>query len=158
MRARVRTSLGGLRRKVERVAFLNVPSFVIHGGVEVIAGTRRVRADIAFGGAFYAIVDGESVGVPLDAAHVPELRRAGVEIKHAVERALTIAHPLEPRLAGIHGTIFTGPPHDSSADLRNVTVFGNGALDLSIQVTDSSVAVGGIWDSPGSLWGTALWQ
>jgi hypothetical protein len=40
----------------------------------------------------------------------------------------------------------------------SVVVIGNGALDLSIQVTDSSVALGGVWDSPASLWDTALWQ
>jgi proline racemase len=118
-------------RKVERVSFVNVPSFVMHGGINVVVGARRVRADIAFGGAFYAIVDGESVGVPLDAAHVPELRRLGAAIIHAADAALTVAHPLEPRLAGIHGTIFTGPPRDPSADLCSVTVFGNGFVDRS---------------------------
>jgi trans-L-3-hydroxyproline dehydratase len=117
--------------RIEHVSFLNVPSFVMHGGLEVALGSRRIRADVAFGGVFYAIVDGESVGVPLDAAHVPELRRLGVEIKSAIDRALTVAHPLEPRLTGIYGTIFTGPPQGISADLRNVTVFANGAVDRS---------------------------
>jgi len=138
------------RRKVDRVAFLNVPSFVMHGGIEVVVGTRRVRADIAFGGAFYAIVDGESVGVPLDAANVPELRRYGIEIRQALERTLTIAHPFEPRIAGVHGTIFTGPPRDSSADLRNVTVFGNGAIDRSASGTGTA-AVMTVIDAMGLL-------
>lgn len=128
-------------RKVARVSFLNVPSFVMHGGLEVALGTRRVRADVAFGGAFYAIVDGESVGVPLDAAHVPELRRFGVEIKSAIDRALTVVHPLEPRLAGIYGTIFTGPPQGGSADLRNVTVFANGAIDRSSSGTGTAAVM-----------------
>src|ERR1043166_2754828 len=66
------------RRRVERVAFQNVPSFVLHGGLDVDLGSRRVRADVAFGGAFYAIVDAESVGLPIDAAHLPELRRVGM--------------------------------------------------------------------------------
>jgi trans-L-3-hydroxyproline dehydratase len=129
------------QRRVERVSFLNVPSFVMHGGIEIAVGSRRVRTDVAFGGAFYAIVDGESVGVPLDASHLPELRRAGVEIKDAVDRALTIAHPLEPRLAGIYGTIFTGPPRDGSADLRNVTVFANGAIDRSASGTGTAAVM-----------------
>jgi proline racemase len=131
----------GPDRKVERVAFLNVPSFVTHGGLEVTLGSRRVRADVAFGGAFYAIVDGESVGVPLDWAHVPELRRFGVEIKSAIDRALTVAHPLEPRLTGICGTIFTGPPQAGSADLRNVTVFANGAIDRSASGTGTAAVM-----------------
>jgi trans-L-3-hydroxyproline dehydratase len=136
--------------KIQSVAFLNVPSFVMHGGLDVALGTRRVRADVAFGGAFYAIVDVESVGVPLDADHVPELRRFGVEIQRVIDRTLTIAHPLEPRLAGIYGTIFTGPPRDPAADLRNVTVFGNGAIDRSASGTGTA-AVMTVIDAMGLL-------
>jgi proline racemase len=134
--------------QVDRVSFVNVPSFVLQGGVDVVLGNRRVRADIAFGGAFYAIVDGESVGVPLDAAHVPDLRRMGAA--RAVDATVTIAHPTAPHLTGIDGTIFTGPPRDSSADLRNVTVFANGAVDRSACGTGTS-AVMAVIDAMGLL-------
>src|SRR5881296_1842463 len=93
---RARAAIGSAR--VESVAFANVPSFVLHGGLVVKLGTRHVRADVAFGGAFYAIVDSESVGLPVDAAHLPELRRAGMEIKEAIESAHDVAHPVEPGL------------------------------------------------------------
>jgi proline racemase len=136
--------------RVERVMFVNVPSFVMRGGVEIALATRRVRADIAFGGAFYAIVDGESVGVPLDGHHIPELRRLGVGIKQAIDRAETIVHPLEPRLTGLDGTIFTGPPHDSSVDLRSVAVFANGAIDRSAGGTGTA-AVMTVIDAMGLL-------
>src|SRR5882724_11356228 len=102
--------------RVESVAFLNVPSFVLHGGLSVKLASRQIRVDVAFGGAFYAIVDSEAVGLPIDIAHLPELRRAGMEIKHAIESVHTVAHPLEPGLRGIYGTIFTGPPSDERAD------------------------------------------
>jgi proline racemase len=84
-------------------------------------GVATDRADVAFGGAFYAIVDSEAVGLPIDAAHLPELRRVGMEIKDAIESVHEITHPLERGLHGIYGTIFTGPPSDEGADLRNVT-------------------------------------
>ena len=87
--------------------------------------------DVAFGGAFYAIVDSESVGVPIVAEHLQDLRRVGMEIKHAVESAVKVAHPLEPQLHGIYGTIFTGQPSDESADLRNVTIFADAEVDRS---------------------------
>jgi proline racemase len=117
--------------RVHSVAFTNVPSFVLHAGIAVKLASRQVRADIAFGGAFYAIVDSEAVGLPIDRAHLPELRRVGMEIKHAIESVRTIAHPLEPGLAGIYGTIFTGPPSDERADLRNVTIFADAEVDRS---------------------------
>jgi proline racemase len=116
---------------VKSVRFRNVPSFVLHAAVPVMVGNREVRADVAYGGAFYAIVDSEAVGIPVVPERLPELRKAGMEIKHAIERALKIEHPLEPQLRGIYGTIFTGPPSDESADLRNVTIFADAEVDRS---------------------------
>jgi proline racemase len=130
---RARATLGSDRSRirVEKVSFFNVPSFVLHGGLAVKVGPRLIRADVAFGGAFYAIVDCEAVGLPIDGDHVAELRRTGMEIKRVVEAACTVAHPLDPKLRGLYGTIFTGPPNDSRADLRNVTVYAHAAVDRS---------------------------
>ena len=146
IRARARLSA----RRVTSVSFVNVPSFVLHGGLAVKIGTRQIRADVAFGGAFYAIVDSETVGLPIDVAHLPELRRVGMEIKHAIEAAQTIAHPLEPGLQGIYGTIFTGPPNDPQADLRNVTIFADAEVDRSPCGTGTA-AVMAVIDAMGLL-------
>ena len=127
IRLRARTA-GGL---VTSVSFRNVPSFVLHPALPVRIGTREIRADVAFGGAFYAIVDSESVGIPIRPERLPDLRRVGMEIKHAVEKAVTVQHPQEPGLHGIYGTIFTGPPSDDRADLRNVTIFADAEVDRS---------------------------
>jgi proline racemase len=155
IRARAKLRTGGSGGsggsvRVEHVAFLNVPSFVLHGGLTVKLGSRQVRADVAFGGAFYAIVDCEAVGLPIDVPHLPELRRVGMEIKHAIEKALPIAHPLEPGLTGIYGTIFTGPPTDERADLRNVTIFADAEVDRSPCGTGTA-AVMAVIDAMGLL-------
>ena len=136
--------------RVESVAFQNVPSFVLHGGLTVKLASRQIRADVAFGGAFYAIVDCEAVGLPIDVAHLPDLRRVGMEIKHAIEAAQTIAHPLESGLRGIYGTIFTGPPSRESADLRNVTIFADAEVDRSPCGTGTA-AVMAVVDAMGLL-------
>ena len=117
--------------RVTHVGFQNVPSFVLHPSLPVRVGNREVRVDVAFGGAFYAIVDSESVGIPVLPERLPDLRRVGMEIKHAVEKAVTVEHPLEPQLRGIYGTIFTGQPSDPFADLRNVTIFADAEVDRS---------------------------
>jgi len=127
-----------------------VPSFVLHGGLTVKLASRTIRADVAFGGAFYAIVDSEAVGLPIDAAHLPELRRVGMEIKHAIEAAQAVAHPLEAGLRGIYGTIFTGPPSDDRADLRNVTIFADAEVDRSPCGTGTA-AVMAVIDAMGLL-------
>ena len=136
--------------RVESVSFLNVPSFVLHGGLAVKIGARQIRADIAFGGVFYAIVDSEGVGLPIDAAHLPQLRRVGMDIKHAIEAAHAVVHPLEPGLRGIYGTIFTGPPSDNHADLRNVTIFADAQVDRSPCGTGTA-AVMAVVDAMGLL-------
>jgi proline racemase len=136
--------------RVERVAFVNVPSFVLHGGMRVAVGPRKVLADVAFGGAFYAIVDSEAVGLPIDAAHLPELRRAGVAISRAIEAVQTIAHPVETELRGLAGTIFTAPPSDDRSALRNVAIFGGAGAERSPGGTGTS-AVMAVVDAMGLI-------
>jgi trans-L-3-hydroxyproline dehydratase len=158
IRARAKMRAGGAGEpgtagrigRVESVSFLNVPSFVLHGGLTVKLASRTIRADVAFGGAFYAIVDSEAAGLPIDAAHLPELRRVGMEIKHAIEAAHTVVHPLDPGLNGIYGTIFTGPPSDEGADLRNVTIFADAEVDRSPCGTGTA-AVMAVIDAMGLL-------
>ena len=41
--------------RVERVSFVNVPSFVLHAGVPIHLGSRELPVDVAFGGVFYAL-------------------------------------------------------------------------------------------------------
>jgi len=126
--------------KVERVAFANVPSFVLAPAVRVKLGSRELRVDVAFGGAFYAIADVEAAGLAIDSRRLPELRRAGMAIKEAVESAITVVHPLEPELRGVYGTIFTGPS-TTGADLRNVTVFADAEVDRSPCGTGTSAVM-----------------
>jgi proline racemase len=150
IRARATLRLPGSEVSVERVAFVNVPSFVLHGGLVVKLGTRQIRVDVAFGGAFYAIVDSEAVGLPIDVAHVPELRRVGMDIMRAIDAAHAIVHPLDAGLCGIYGAIFTGP--SSAADLRNVTVFAGAQVDRSPCGTGTA-AVMAVIDAMGLLTG-----
>ncbi len=116
---------------VSSVAFRNVPSFVFEPSLLVPVGTRKIPVDIAFGGAFYAIVDAEAAGVPIDAAHLPELRRLGMVIAREVEKLRRVVHPIDPGLEGIYGTIFTAPSQQPDAHLRNVTIFADAEVDRS---------------------------
>jgi proline racemase len=148
--ARARVMHAGERRRVDAVAFTNVPSFVVAPGQPVKVGTKEVRVDVAFGGAFYAIVDTEAIGVPLDAARLPELRRIATGIKTSLEREVRIVHPADAGLTGLYGVIFTGPPSDPEAHLRNLTVFADAEVDRSPCGTGTS-AVMAVLDAMGLL-------
>jgi proline racemase len=148
--ARARVVGSGGQVRVDSVAFVNVPSFVYSAGYAVKVGARELRVDIAFGGAFYAIVDTEAIGIPLEVHRLPELRRIATDIKASLEASLTIAHPAEPGLAGLYGVIFTGPSHDPEAHLRNLTVFADAEVDRSPCGTGTS-AVMAVLDAMGLL-------
>jgi proline racemase len=135
-----RSREGESPRRVERVAFTNVPSFVLAAGLPIAIGPRQLRVDVAFGGAFYAVVDVESAGLAIDPRRLPELRRVGMAIKDAVEALVKVVHPLDPGLHGLYGTIFTGPA-TSTADLRNVTVFADAEVDRSPCGTGTSAVM-----------------
>ncbi|MGE0863188.1 MAG: proline racemase family protein [Vicinamibacterales bacterium] len=129
--ATARVTYTGDTVHVESVAFRNVASFVFEPSLLVTVDGRKIPADVAFGGAFYAIVDAEAAGVPIDAEHLPELRRLGMRIAREVEKLRQVVHPSDAGLAGIYGTIFTAPAQLPDAHLRNVTIFADAEVDRS---------------------------
>ena len=110
---------------VQRVGFRNVPSYVIARDVPVDA----IRADVAYGGAIYAFVPATRLGLTIAPDALPELIDAGRRIKAALAGTEVAAHPEDPRLSGIYGTVIheqVGPGHH-----RNVVVFADGEVDRS---------------------------
>jgi proline racemase len=140
----------GAGRRVDTVAFTNVPAFVRSATRPVRAGSRNLRVDVAFAGAFFAIVDTEAVGIPLTVATLPDLRRLGDEILEALDGAADIVHPAAPSSSGVDGVIFTGPPQDPEAHLRNVSITRGGIADRSACGAGTS-AVMAVLDAMGLL-------
>ena len=147
--ARVRFEQRGHARRVDSVAFTNVPSFVHTAAHPVRLGSRHLRVDVAFGGAFFAIVDTEAIGIPLRTERLPELRRLGADIRTSLNAAYEVEHPSEKALGGVAGVVFTGPPEDPEAHLRSVTVTGT-SVDRSPGGTGTS-AVMAVLDAMGLL-------
>jgi proline racemase len=119
--ARVRRRAG----EVESVAFRNVPSYVVARGVQA----DSVEVDVAFGGAIYAFVPGESLGLRVVPESLGELIAAGRRIKRALDGTDVARHPTDHRLSGIYGTVIheqLGPLHH-----RNVAIFADGEVDRS---------------------------
>jgi proline racemase len=110
---------------VRSVRFRNVPAFV---EAEAMLA-EGLRADVAFGGAFYASV---ASPLPVQPRHLPELIELGRAVKAALEAQRGFVHPEERELRDIYGVIFwervdMGPP----VRQRNVTVFADGEVDRS---------------------------
>ena len=110
---------------VQRVAFRNVPAYVVARGV----ACRGVHVDVAYGGAIYAFVSAVELGLPIAAEALAELVEAGREIKAALDGTEVAVHRGDRRLSGIYGTVIheqLGPGH-----YRNVVIFADGQVDRS---------------------------
>jgi trans-L-3-hydroxyproline dehydratase len=137
VRFNVRAGRVVARARVERgvafeTSFRNVPSFVLLRDRTVqVPGVGDVSFDVAYGGAFYAIVDAPSLGLELIPESHARLIDAGRSITSAVMRDFKIVHPFEPDLSFLYGTIFTGPAQTLAHHSRNVCIFADGELDRS---------------------------
>jgi trans-L-3-hydroxyproline dehydratase len=128
IQARARRGASG----VDSVAFTNVPSYAAALDAEIeVPGHGLVRYDLAFGGAYYAIVDAATLGLSLAAGDVQSLIAAGRAIQRAIAAESAVVHPTEPDLGFLYGVIFTGRPVDPRHHSRNVCVFADGEVDRS---------------------------
>ena len=130
----------------ERVTTRNVPSFVhvLDRAVEV-PGTGIVRLDIAWGGAFFALVDAADLGFALVPDEARALVEAGEAIKSAVRAGTPVRHPSAPEFEGVTFVTFLGPVtrENGIKAARNATVISPGKIDRSPCGTGSSRPRGG---------------
>ena len=137
--------------KVRSVRFTNVPSYVVEEDLMVATSAGDVRADISFGGAFYASVHAPDLGLSVGVSDLTSLISFGREIKHAIEKERDVVHPLEPELREVYGVIFfeAGEAGDEFAQ-RNVTIFADGEVDRSPCGSGTSARLA-LLDQSGSL-------
>jgi len=118
-----------------QVAFESVESFAYRLDAEVeVPGFGRVSFDIAFGGAYYAILPASRLGLSLMETPLGELVAAGVAITEVVRAAIPIRHPAEPDLGFLYGTILTDDVacgHAAGRPSYNLCIFAEGQIDRS---------------------------
>ena len=118
--------------KVVSTSFTNVPSFVLmKNQATEVPGVGKVKFDVGFGGAFYALVNASNLNLNLDASDYQKLIDYGRRIKRAIADNFEIRHPFEEDLSFLYGVIFTGEAHDSGHHSRNVCIFADGEVDRS---------------------------
>ena len=124
-----RASVDGGR--VRAVTMRNVPSFVLDRRVVPVDGLGEVAATVAYGGAFYALVDAPRAGLGERPGPLDGLVAAAAEIKAAVLNAGTIVHPTEPGIDGLYGVVMGWPPQRPDTDQTSLTVFADREVDRS---------------------------
>lgn len=114
------------------VRFESVPAFAY--AFDRIAPTPTwgpVSVDIAYGGAFYAVLAADSIGLDLRSSSMRAIADAGYEITRAASVAIPIDHPDEPDLAFLYGTILTDGGTGAGDASRNICVFAGRQIDRS---------------------------
>lgn len=72
-----------------------VPAFVEHLDLAIeTEAFGTIKADIAFGGVYYALVDVDQVGLTIAPDNAWELATAGVALKAQINRQVSVQHPL----------------------------------------------------------------
>ena len=115
------------------ITFENVASHVIRTGYRVITSRGEVEVDLAYGGAVYASVRADALGLAVEPGRLDELIAVAREIKAALhtDPQLTRAH--DDRLSGVYGVIWYDElgEDDDVLRQRNCTVFADGEVDRS---------------------------
>lgn len=128
------TMAGG---RCERVSLDMTPSFVQDLDVWVETESfGRVKADIAFGGCYYAVIDVEQLGFRIEPENAMRLVNAGTALKGAFEQAIPLNHPENPALNALAYVIFRQQEADGA--IRTCTVLKPGRVDRSACGTGSS--------------------
>src|SRR5438270_6875199 len=118
--------------KVKKVTFRNVPSFATHLDAKVeVRGLGTVTVDVAYGGMFYVIAEAGPLGFRLTPDEARDIVRVAETIKAAAREQLPVAHPDNPRIAGISIAQISGPPSRPEAHCKNTVVVSTGTLDWS---------------------------
>ena len=133
---------------VRSVRFINVPAY-LHAdrllmrprGVRLFgaaAERKGLSVQLAFGGAYYGIVDVAELGMRVVPDQVESLTRAGAAITEALRRDFTPSHPTDESLSFVYGTIIVDSDPATSPDglasratIRNITVFAAAEVDRS---------------------------
>jgi proline racemase len=127
--------------KCRRVAFRNVPAFVLHRDREVdVPGLGRILVDVSYGGMIYVVVDAAALGFALARDEARALVELGERIKAAAAEQLPSVHPDNPGIHTINQTLFAGPLTETEAgkQARNAVVVSPGRIDRSPCGTGSS--------------------
>jgi len=118
--------------KVERVQFTNVPCFTTHLGAALdVEGLGRITVDVAYGGAFFAIVDAPALGFAVEPKEARELVAVGNRITAAAAAQLPVRHPDNPDIHTVTFTEFAMPFAGPGMVSRNAVIVAPGRIDRS---------------------------
>lgn len=125
--------------RVHWTRFENVPAFVLEQDIPVeVPGLGTLKADLVFGGNFFAIIRVPSDQQPIGPENGSYFSHAGQVVKDELNRRLDIRHPVQSHIQGLNFVTFWHEGSRPDSLYRNVHVFSDGKLDRSPGGTGTS--------------------
>lgn len=117
--------------KAKEVSFCNVPAFLLRRVSVDVEGIGKVKADIAYGGNFYAIIDAKSIGIELIPENASTIIDQAITIRNTINEQIEVVHPKYPFINGLTHIEFFTDPTNEKADVKNTVVVPPGGIDRS---------------------------
>lgn len=129
----VRAKVEVLDGKAGAVSFESVPVFLhTRDAMLDVPDFGRIRFDIAYGGAFYALAAAARFGLEFGRSRVRDFQEAATALTRAVKAAVPLDHPDDPDLAFLYGSILTdGRDGSGGVATKNICVFADAQIDRS---------------------------
>ncbi|EEM05257.1 Proline racemase [Bacillus pseudomycoides] len=117
--------------KAKEVSFCNIPAFLLKSISVHVEGIGNVDVDIAYGGNFYAIIDGEALGLELVPENASTIIDKAIQIRNTINEKFEVIHPQYSFIKGVtHIEFYTDPTHET-AHVKNTVVVPPGGIDRS---------------------------
>ena len=117
---------------VENVRITNVASFLHSSCIEAeVEGLGVIKADVAYGGNFYAIIEPQANFPGLEHVNPSDILRWSPKVREAFRAKYQFVHPDNPAINGLSHVLWTGKPTHPEAHGKNAVFYGDKAIDRS---------------------------
>jgi proline racemase len=118
--------------RCKSVTLTNVPAYLAERDAVVeVPGVGTVTGDVAYGGAFFFIVDAAALGFAMVPGEARDLVVMGEKIKAAAAEQVPVVHVENPDINTVTFTLFAGPFAGPGKPSLNAVVVSPGRLDRS---------------------------
>lgn len=120
----VKTKVRVENGEAKEIAMMGVPSFYWGTVEEEVPEVGRVRADIAYGGLWYAFIEAESIGLKPSLGNKDYWIPLGWRIRNHLAERVKVEHPEYPELNILDLVTFYTEPSKKEYNARHWNVFG----------------------------------
>ncbi|HEB36478.1 hypothetical protein LCGC14_0605350 [marine sediment metagenome] len=118
--------------RIKAVTIQNVPSFLFNSDVSLtIPEIGNIKADVAFGGNFFLLVNVSQLGISIEVKKIKSLIDLGMKIRDVANKEIKVYHPQFGNKMRIDLVEFYEDLKNKKADAKNVVIFGKSQFDRS---------------------------